>query len=589
MSLPSFPALVKRTVKGTPLTFEEGDGNLDKIQSYIEMLSSLFSDSLNPDGSLTDGSVDTEQLVDRSVTERKLDDISVFPSKEDTGATNSMRITFDPPLTTYGDGQVFFVKAANANTGPATLQVDSLAAIAIKKAGGVELALGDYSNGLIALAYLGGVFYLITGGSAAASSSSSDGFTGFKVFEPADAAIIADTTSQSFTHGLTATPNDFEVYLVNISTDLGKAAGDVIRAIEFTDGAGNPAFTVSANAAAVIVERNASAIELAGEGAIDTTKWNLRVRASLKTSVSAPLFPALSIVSRKPQGAFCDGNNLFVLQDGNTTAGATRAMRIDLATNNVTRMVIQVGAANPKSCSGSPIVKADGTKHVLFMSTLGLYDLELLESDPWNITRLASNVLDLRTHKVVHFTESAGTITNVWCLTGTYNSFFNLTNIPLRTFATSGGPRSDVGIVLNLTNVAILDPDGIAGNSEFIAYHPSPSNIKPVLLQYNRIKKRLYVMTDENNLLFIFEIDDTGFADPGSFLEWWNLGSSRYAVLQHVKTLALGGDGSTSNNGEAESYYVEHDLVNGEERSIIFCRTGNANNAGSVTRIPWRE
>jgi hypothetical protein len=53
----TFPPIVKRLVKGSELTFAEGDANLTNIQAFCTALANLIAGSLNPDGTLIANSV----------------------------------------------------------------------------------------------------------------------------------------------------------------------------------------------------------------------------------------------------------------------------------------------------------------------------------------------------------------------------------------------------------------------------------------------------------------------------------------------------------------------------------------------------
>jgi hypothetical protein len=67
-------------------------------------------------------------------------------------------------ITSYVAGFGIFVKFTNANTGAATLNVNTLGAKAIKKNGAVALAAGDISAGQIVLLVYDGTNFQVVGG-----------------------------------------------------------------------------------------------------------------------------------------------------------------------------------------------------------------------------------------------------------------------------------------------------------------------------------------------------------------------------------------------------------------------------------------
>lgn len=82
----------------------------------------------------------------------------------DTGSSNAFAIALTPAIPAYKTGQLFFFKASFTNTGPSTLNVNSLGAKTIKKAATLDLASGDIATGqLVAVQYDGTNFQLMSG------------------------------------------------------------------------------------------------------------------------------------------------------------------------------------------------------------------------------------------------------------------------------------------------------------------------------------------------------------------------------------------------------------------------------------------
>lgn len=586
--IPLFPTLVRRLVKGTPLTHAEGDKNLDAISSWGNMIRGILGVALKSDGSLNDSVVDTGQLIDRSVTERKLGPISVFPTKIDTGSTNTLKISLTPAITEYADGQTFLVKVINSNTGPATLNVNNIGAVAIKKRGTADLEVGDYQGGsVVVLTYYANYFHLVSGvGGSTSSSGSAGGFSGFQVFEPADQAVPAAAASITFGHGFSQIPTDYVVSLIATDVDLTFAPGDVVDITQATDTSGIPAFGVKVDNANITVERFAATVDIAGYGSITTSKWLVRARASIKTNTATVLFPAVSVSTRDPKGAFANGDDLFIINQG-VVGGNDHFVRVKLPTNVVTRLTNPASGPNPGICNAAPLARADGSQYIVFSSQAGFYSLALLEpTGTWQPQQLNAAAVGYTYYKPVHITDSGG-ITEVYVVPSSYGGPSYINNITLTKIVMATGVASLVGSAVDFTDAAILSADGTAGNVEFRAFNPNGGNTVPQFIQYNKTKKRIYIMTNESNLLHIFQINDSGFVTPGSILEWWTV-VGRYGKLRYIKTISVAGVGlSSTTYGEAIT--IDIDLATGEERAIVVVRSGNQSVEGSVVRIPWRE
>lgn len=79
------------------------------------------------------------------------------------GSSNAYTLTTGLSLAAYVSGQVFWIKASFANTGAATINVDSLGAKDLRKTASVALASGDIASGAIhAICYDGTLFQVVT-------------------------------------------------------------------------------------------------------------------------------------------------------------------------------------------------------------------------------------------------------------------------------------------------------------------------------------------------------------------------------------------------------------------------------------------
>lgn len=396
----------------------------------------------------------------------------------------------------------------------------------------------------------------------------------------------------SMTHGFSTVPSGFDFWLINIADDLGFTPGYVVHSSDFTDPDGLPAFTSSANATYLKIERHPASIEIGDLGAIDETKWLVRARARIVTTASTPMFPALTMALHYPEGVFCDGDNLFAPLVG--VLGNAHLIRVSLSTNNVSRLAAADDGPDFRDCCAAPFLRADGSRDVVFTSTTGFFRLALIEPTPfssWKPEQLNSNGA-YGSWKPVRIEESSG-ITKVCIVHSKYGSA-NVNAVTMNEVDMSSGAAVAVGVNADFTNADILNADDTPGNAVFRSMHPSPGFNSMLLFQYNKTKKRIYLMTNESALLHIFELTGSG-ADPygpgtaaDDIKDWWAY-ANRYDNLKYVKTLTVPGAGAHPNDHTSEDYYVEIDLATGAEKSICFCRTGNTTIAGSITRAPWRE
>lgn len=141
---------------------------------------------------------------------------------EDAEASDAYAVTLTPALASYADGQCFAFKANTANTGAATLNVNSLGAKDIKKAYNVDVADGDILAGqIIQVIYDADNdwFQLISPTAAAAG--------GFESFESTQQTITA-AGSLTLAHGLSGAPDMVMVKLKCLTSEFNYSIGDEV-------------------------------------------------------------------------------------------------------------------------------------------------------------------------------------------------------------------------------------------------------------------------------------------------------------------------------------------------------------------------
>ena len=124
--------LVLRIPKGSPLTPQEMDDNLDALRDAIQGLAALFGVALNPDGSLKN---------------------PPFVYGASATGNDTYVITPTPTITSMASllGRLVVLLVDVANTGPATLNIDTLGAFPIKKFFNQALDSGDIKAAQVAL------------------------------------------------------------------------------------------------------------------------------------------------------------------------------------------------------------------------------------------------------------------------------------------------------------------------------------------------------------------------------------------------------------------------------------------------------
>ena len=199
---------------------------------------------------------------------------------------------------------------------------------------------------------------------------------------------------------------------------------------------------------------------------------------------------------------------------------------------------------------------------------------------------------------------TTGSITEVYCISS-LGSGQNISAITMYC-CTSGAQNQYVGASssnpslpnLNLTNASIQNIAAFAGasGSSGSGWYQSGSGARILMLQFNPITNRLYLVTNETNFIHIFQITGTGYTSSGAtalargkLVDWWAATAGREAALSYIKSVAIGGNGSAWTGTSAENMTVDFDMATGIERAIVFTRQGQTAWSGSVTRVPWVE
>lgn len=115
----------------------------------------------------------------------------------DTGAANAYVVALSPALDAYITGMPVHFKAANANTGASTININGLGVKTIKKNGSADLIPGDIAAGQIVVVVYDGINFQLV--SNAVSSVPAGTVTAFAANTPPDGFLKANGAAVSRT------------------------------------------------------------------------------------------------------------------------------------------------------------------------------------------------------------------------------------------------------------------------------------------------------------------------------------------------------------------------------------------------------
>jgi hypothetical protein len=140
---------------------------------------------------------------------------------QDTGAANALACNLSPSITSYTAGLTVRVKAANANTGAATLNLNGLGAIAIKKNSATALVANDILSGQVSTyLYDGAAFQMqsLLGNAASGGAATTVNYPVYLGACKPDTTpnpavdLTGDTATSLFCPGGTSTFNSLQIY-----------------------------------------------------------------------------------------------------------------------------------------------------------------------------------------------------------------------------------------------------------------------------------------------------------------------------------------------------------------------------------------
>lgn len=243
--------LVYRLVQGTPLSDAQGDKNLSLIQNFCNGLAQIISVSLNPDGTLAAGALNSpSQLANIPPL------ADTFASNETTPVAaltaNVYQVT-NSAITAYATGMRLRFIAAAATTGPTAVIVNPgatpLATVPILKGVNAPLQANDIlANQVVELVYDGANFQIVwmmpivaTTADIVAGTDNQKPITSFALagikFTSIQVALVTSTgTIINVPHNLGYTPTVLRAVIVCTTSENGYIIGEEINPDAFQTG-----------------------------------------------------------------------------------------------------------------------------------------------------------------------------------------------------------------------------------------------------------------------------------------------------------------------------------------------------------------
>jgi hypothetical protein len=219
----------------------------------------------------------------------------------DTGSATAYAIAVFPIPLAYVEGMTFRFKPTHSNTGAATLNVNSLGAVPIRKQGSAVLVANDLIAGqAVEVIYDGTNFQVLSAGLVEQVAPVFN-----QAFESSLIAISVGTSTTPIAHGLGAQPTSVETFLKCATAEFGYLAGQEVPVSDgykfytiVSGGTSRPiqlAHTVSTDSTHIIVTFAANTswspagyivadrtVPNVGNAAVITnSRWNLIVRVRL--------------------------------------------------------------------------------------------------------------------------------------------------------------------------------------------------------------------------------------------------------------------------------------------------------------------
>lgn len=304
--------LVYRLVQGTPLSDQQGDNNLAVLSNFSNSIAAAISVSLNPNGTLTAGSVNNINQIAPQIPDGIIANLTL-PTAVFTSATNTYAIT-NPNITTLKPGsRLQFIPDSSCLSGNLSISLNGGPPILVVVRDGSTIANIINSGSIAEVIYDGNQFQLMQIASIAGTivpgavvlaqatdlklgTDQSKAVTPYAlanaVFTAQGGAFLnANGTVYNVPHGLPSTPSmvRFVLLCTNVSGDNGYAHNTEIDVYDYTGTSDIPCFVTSANATSVNLDFTTSGTTYpricpyggGARGAMNPSNWTVKVYASV--------------------------------------------------------------------------------------------------------------------------------------------------------------------------------------------------------------------------------------------------------------------------------------------------------------------
>ena len=417
------------------------------------------------------------------------------------------------------------------------------------------------------------------------------GFGSITAFQPAPQALPADGAAVTFSHNFGNFPSmEPRASLICVADDANHLAGEIIPITQAFSVSGgnvvNPALPITIGINDIVIRRKAATIYLSDKttGALvvaDAAKWQVVVEAHRVLSVPTRVFPATTWEVANPAAAIGYGNFLYFFhRDGGT--GNIYLSKIDTTNNNLT-MVHAFGATGVWNVSPM-LMRYPGTTsdYLVWCDSKGLHHMTL----PGEVITLGLKAGNFGSYRVVDAAASATpTRPNFLLLIDNYDSsaanILSHKGYRMTYSGTYSSPTALGTINWRTAAAAFTNP-----TNDITRYHTGNDNV--LAINYNPIKKRLYLTTDSVASIFVMQLNTSTL-----YATWPASGSAGSAAfganITLQKTLMFGACPSVWSDPSCEKFNLEYDLTTGAEISTSINRRGNTSLTGAINRFPWVE
>jgi hypothetical protein len=258
-------------------------------------------------------------------------------------------------ISAYEQNQIFFVATKRSNTGPVTLSVNGLPGVPVLYYGAQLQAAQILGSGIFAVVYQNGAFWIFGGAQSPAAAQgggttvvTTTGYNGVNQYTTAGQTLFTSSFPQTFTlpHGLGAPPNQFAAFLQCATANGGYLVGQQIPLSQCykndpTSSDAGPAFSWAFDGVNFYITQYAVPYVVnPGTGSyaqITSADFTLIAVGSVFADYAGTtVFPALNYEATNIHGAFCFGNQMYVVQINTSNGSKYTINQVNMVNNEIT-------------------------------------------------------------------------------------------------------------------------------------------------------------------------------------------------------------------------------------------------------------